>query len=64
MYNNLENSKLVFLRNEELELKMALANQYIAAGDKKSAKELLQEIINVKDQKYKDQITNMLKVIN
>ncbi len=63
-HNNLENSKLVFLRDEELELKMALANQYIAAGDKKSARELLQEIINVKDQKYKDQITNMLKVVN
>lgn len=43
---------------------MGLANQYIAAGDKKSARELLQEIINVKDQKYKVQITNMLKAVN
>lgn len=49
--------------NEELELKIALSKQYIAAGDKKSAKDILQDITIVKEQKYQDQISALLKSI-
>lgn len=51
------------LKNEELELKIALAKQYLEAGDKKSAKDILQEITIVKEQKYQDQISSLLRSI-
>ncbi len=51
------------LKNEELELKIALAKQYLEAGNKKSAKDILQEITIVKEQKYQDQIASLLRSI-
>ena len=57
------NYDLSMIRNEELELKIALTKQYLEAGDKKSAKDILQDITFVKEKKYQDQISSLLKSI-
>ncbi len=60
---SIRNNDFSLARNEELELKIALTKQYIEAGDRKSAKDILQDITVIKDPKYQDQITTLLKSI-
>ncbi len=50
-------------RNEELELKIALAKQYLEAGDRNSAKDILQDLntATIKESKYKEQIDSLIK---
>lgn len=54
-----------FIRHEELELKIDLARQYIEAGDKKSAKDILQDLnlLTIKESKYRDQIDSLLRCL-
>lgn len=54
-----------FSKNEELELKLDLAKQYIEAGDKHSAKDILQDLnnISIKEPKYRDQLDSLLRCI-
>lgn len=55
----------IFAKNEELELKLALAKQYIEAGDRKSAKDILEDLnsIIIKEPKYKDKVDALLKCL-
>jgi hypothetical protein len=65
--NDLEknfNSHVVPNPNEELELKILLAKQYLEVGDQKSAKDILQGINISKANFYKDQIISLLKSID
>lgn len=50
-------------KNEEIELKISLAKQYIAAGDGQSAKDLLQSINIAKEKQYYDPVSILLKSV-
>ncbi len=55
----------LFSRNEELELKIELARQYIEAGDRHSAKSILQDFntASIKEPRYREQIDSLLKCL-
>ena len=55
----------ISLKNEELELKITLAKHYIEAGDRSSAKEIIEDLNNatIREPKYKEQIDHLLKCL-
>ena len=55
----------LFSRNEELELKIELAKQYIEAGDRKSARDILEDFntSTIKEPRYREQIDSLLKCL-
>ncbi|MGD0466642.1 MAG: hypothetical protein ABSA84_08105 [Gammaproteobacteria bacterium] len=55
----------LFSRNEELELKIELAKQYLEAGDRNSARDILQDFntATIKEPRYREQIDSLLKCL-
>lgn len=52
------------LVKEEANAKLELANKYISAGDRQSAKELLTELTDIKDEQISQQVQKMLKELD